>query len=163
MLTCARSAASHLLPAGRHRAAEQRQLGEPDPLAGLGQVRDRELQVVARVGLVDARVRDRPVVVLAHGVRVVVHRRAGRLRRTRHVVRAVDAISFTVARGEAVGYIGANGAGKSTTIKMLTGILTPTAGEVRSCGLHPVRRLYSGVSGARHPAGGCACSGDGQA
>jgi ABC-2 type transport system ATP-binding protein len=44
---------------------------------------------------------------------------------------AVDAISFTVEPGEVVGYIGVNGAGKSTTIKMLTGILVPTAGQVR--------------------------------
>jgi ABC-2 type transport system ATP-binding protein len=69
----------------------------------------------------------------------VVRRRAGRLRRTRHVVRAVDAISFRLQPGDSVGYIGANGAGKSTTIKMLTGILTPTAGHVRTCGLEPVR------------------------
>jgi ABC-2 type transport system ATP-binding protein len=40
--------------------------------------------------------------------------------------------------GEAVGYIGANGAGKSTTIKMLTGILVPTSGRVRTCGYDPV-------------------------
>jgi ABC-2 type transport system ATP-binding protein len=65
---------------------------------------------------------------------------SGRLRRKRDVVRAVDGISFTLAPGETVGYIGANGAGKSTTIKMLTGILTPTSGLVRSCGLSPVRQ-----------------------
>lgn len=64
----------------------------------------------------------------------------GRLRRTRRVVRAVDDITFTLGAGETVGYIGANGAGKSTTIKMLTGILTPTAGSVRTCGLAPVRQ-----------------------
>jgi ABC-2 type transport system ATP-binding protein len=69
----------------------------------------------------------------------VVHRRAGRVRRLRHVVRAVDDISFRVEPGECVGYIGANGAGKSTTIKMLTGILVPTSGSVRVCGLEPVR------------------------
>jgi len=62
--------------------------------------------------------------------------RAG-LRRTR--LRAVDALTFTVEAGEAVGYIGANGAGKSTTIKMLTGILVPTAGDVLTCGLRPVQ------------------------
>ena len=39
-----------------------------------------------------------------------------------------------------MGYIGANGAGKSTTIKMLTGILVPTSGVVRTCGLDPVRQ-----------------------
>jgi len=70
----------------------------------------------------------------------VVRRKAGRVRRARVDVRAVDGISFAIARGSAVGYIGANGAGKSTTIKMLTGILTPSAGEVRTCGLQPVRQ-----------------------
>ena len=54
--------------------------------------------------------------------------------------RAVDRMTFSVAPGEAVGYIGANGAGKSTTIKMLTGILKPTAGHVRTCGLDPMRQ-----------------------
>lgn len=53
-------------------------------------------------------------------------------------VRAVDEMTFRVGAGSAVGYIGANGAGKSTTIKMLTGILVPTSGEVRTCGLRPV-------------------------
>jgi ABC-2 type transport system ATP-binding protein len=64
--------------------------------------------------------------------------RAGRLRRERRTTTAVDAVTFTVRRGETVGYIGANGAGKSTTIKMLTGILVPSAGIVRTCGLDPV-------------------------
>lgn len=45
-------------------------------------------------------------------------------------VRAVDGISFDITEGEIVGYIGANGAGKSTTIKMMCGILHPTDGEV---------------------------------
>ncbi len=69
----------------------------------------------------------------------VVRRKAGRLRRTRDVVAAVDGVSFGIEPGECVGYIGANGAGKSTTIKMLTGILVPTSGHVRVCGLEPVR------------------------
>ena len=38
---------------------------------------------------------------------------------------AVKDVSFTIEPGEIVGYIGVNGAGKSTTIKMLTGILLP--------------------------------------
>ena len=42
---------------------------------------------------------------------------------------AVNNISFTINQGEMVAYIGANGAGKSTTIKMMTGILTPTSSE----------------------------------
>ncbi len=41
---------------------------------------------------------------------------------------AVDHISFTVKRGEIFGFLGANGAGKSTTIRMLCGLLQPTAG-----------------------------------
>ena len=45
-------------------------------------------------------------------------------------VKAVDRVSFTIEEGEIVGYIGANGAGKSTTIKMMCGILHPTSGEV---------------------------------
>ncbi|WP_419198080.1 ABC transporter ATP-binding protein [Nocardia vinacea] len=49
-------------------------------------------------------------------------------------------MTFRIERGSAVGYIGANGAGKSTTIKMLTGILVPTSGTVRTCGLDPVRQ-----------------------
>ena len=64
--------------------------------------------------------------------------------RRRRLFTAVDALSVRIEAGEAVGYIGANGAGKSTTIKMLTGILVPTAGQVRTCGLRPVpdrRRL----------------------
>ncbi len=47
---------------------------------------------------------------------------------------AVDRVSFEVERGEIFGYLGANGAGKSTTIRMLTGLLTPTAGSGRVAG-----------------------------
>jgi len=64
--------------------------------------------------------------------------------RRRRVLTAVDGLTVRVEPGEAVGYIGANGAGKSTSIKMLTGILVPTAGSVLTCGLRPVpdrRRL----------------------
>ena len=42
---------------------------------------------------------------------------------------AVDNISFTVNKGEIFGFLGANGAGKSTTIRMLCGILRPTSGR----------------------------------
>ncbi|KAF6510831.1 ABC transporter ATP-binding protein [Geobacillus sp. FSL K6-0789] len=52
-------------------------------------------------------------------------------------IRAVDGISFAVRQGEIVGYIGENGAGKSTTIKMLTGILTPTSGRIVVNGMNP--------------------------
>jgi ABC-2 type transport system ATP-binding protein len=61
--------------------------------------------------------------------------------RPRHsTLRAVNDVSFTIDAGEMVGYIGANGAGKSTTIKMLTGILTPTGGEIRVGGLVPYKQ-----------------------
>ncbi|MFJ8578578.1 ATP-binding cassette domain-containing protein [Micromonospora sp. NPDC093277] len=64
--------------------------------------------------------------------------KAGRLRREKRTVTAVDGIDLRVERGEMVGYIGPNGAGKSTTLKMLTGVLMPSAGEARVCGLRPV-------------------------
>ena len=44
--------------------------------------------------------------------------------------KAVDDITFQVKEGEIVGYLGLNGAGKSTTIKMLTGIISPTKGNI---------------------------------
>lgn len=80
-------------------------------------------------------------VVAVRGLRreFVVRRPISRLRREKRVVSAVDDVTFSIDAGESVGYIGANGAGKSTTIKMLTGILLPTAGSVRTCGLDPAR------------------------
>ena len=54
-------------------------------------------------------------------------------------VHAVERVSFSIEPGEMVGYIGANGAGKSTTIKILTGILVPTSGHVLANGYVPYR------------------------
>lgn len=55
-----------------------------------------------------------------------------------HIIKkAVDNMTFTINEGEIVGYIGANGAGKSTTIKMMTGILTPSSGTVTIDGVIP--------------------------
>jgi len=62
------------------------------------------------------------------------------LNRNYRVIRAVDGIDLQIEQGEVVGYIGENGAGKSTTIKMLTGILQPTAGELRVNGFDPHRQ-----------------------
>lgn len=59
------------------------------------------------------------------------------LTRNYKIVPAVNDINFTVKKGEMVAYIGENGAGKSTTIKMLTGILEPTAGEITVNGMNP--------------------------
>ena len=53
------------------------------------------------------------------------------------IKKAVDDISFTIRDGEIVGYIGSNGAGKSTTIKMMTGIMVPTSGECLVNGINP--------------------------
>ncbi|NLK94574.1 MAG: ATP-binding cassette domain-containing protein [Clostridiales bacterium] len=53
------------------------------------------------------------------------------------IKKAVDNISFEIDDGEIVGYIGSNGAGKSTTIKMMTGILTPTSGSITVQGIVP--------------------------
>ena len=47
---------------------------------------------------------------------------------------AVDDVTFSVARGEIFGLLGANGAGKSTTFRMLCGLLPPTAGSLRVAG-----------------------------
>ena len=51
-------------------------------------------------------------------------------------VKAVDDISFDIEEGEIIGYIGANGAGKSTTIKMMCGILYPSSGSVLVNGMN---------------------------
>ncbi|GAX47554.1 hypothetical protein RsY01_1154 [Lactococcus reticulitermitis] len=50
---------------------------------------------------------------------------------------AVKDLNFEIPKGEIFGFIGANGAGKSTTIKMLTGILTPTSGACLINGKNP--------------------------
>lgn len=53
---------------------------------------------------------------------------------------AVKGINFSIEEGELVGYIGENGAGKSTTIKMLTGLLTPTSGKVVVNNIEPYKK-----------------------
>ena len=53
---------------------------------------------------------------------------------------AVSDLSFAIERGERVGLIGENGAGKSTTLKMLTGILMPSSGKLEVLGLDPWRQ-----------------------
>ena len=65
--------------------------------------------------------------------------RARDLTRTFGAFTAVDHISFEVGAGEVFGFLGANGAGKTTAIRMLTGLLAPSSGEATVAG-HDVRR-----------------------
>jgi ABC-2 type transport system ATP-binding protein len=55
-------------------------------------------------------------------------------------VHAVEDLNLEIQEGEMIGYIGANGAGKSTTVKMLTGILEPSSGRIEVDGLDPHRK-----------------------
>ena len=52
---------------------------------------------------------------------------------------AVDDLTFSVAPGEVLGFLGANGAGKSTTMRMIAGFVAPSAGRVSVCG-HDIER-----------------------
>ncbi len=60
------------------------------------------------------------------------------LARTFGSKRAVDGIDLQVPAGSFYGFLGPNGAGKSTTIKCLTGLLRPSAGDIRILGIDPV-------------------------
>ena len=53
-------------------------------------------------------------------------------------VKAVDGVSFEVAKGEIFAFLGPNGAGKTTTIQMLTTLQRPTSGTMKLDGLNPV-------------------------
>lgn len=52
----------------------------------------------------------------------------------------VKDVSFSVEAGELVGFVGENGAGKSTTLKMMSGILYPTSGDIQVSGICPYRQ-----------------------
>ena len=52
-------------------------------------------------------------------------------------VKVINGINLSITEGEKVGYVGMNGAGKSTTIKMLTGLIKPTGGELNVLGFEP--------------------------
>lgn len=58
----------------------------------------------------------------------------------KEIKQAVSDVSFHIGKGEIAGYIGSNGAGKSTTIKMMTGILVPTSGTVVVNGIEPYKK-----------------------
>jgi ABC-2 type transport system ATP-binding protein len=61
---------------------------------------------------------------------------ADKLTKTFGEFTAVDAITFHVNKGEIFGFLGANGAGKSTAMRMLCGLLTPTAGQATVAGFN---------------------------
>ena len=65
---------------------------------------------------------------------------ANELAKTFGAFTAVNAITFTVKEGEIFGFLGANGAGKTTAIKMLTGLLSPTSGAARVAGFDVYRQ-----------------------
>jgi len=56
---------------------------------------------------------------------------------------AVDEISFSVSAGEIFGFLGANGAGKTTAMKMLTGLLAPTSGQATVAGFDVYKQTES--------------------
>ena len=59
--------------------------------------------------------------------------RSGELSKRFGAFTAVDRVSLAVDAGEIFGFLGANGAGKSTTIRMLCGLLAPSSGHAGSC------------------------------
>lgn len=71
------------------------------------------------------------------------------VRRRYGTVLAVDGISFAVHRGEMFGLIGPDGAGKTTTLRMILGLLAVPEGRIETCGMDPraQRRALSGRIG----------------
>ena len=59
---------------------------------------------------------------------------AARLRGERPAVRAVDGVSFAIAKGETLGLVGESGCGKSTVARCLLRVIEPTAGSIRFAG-----------------------------
>ena len=148
---------SHALRAAPgERRALQRRLAR-DPAIIDAQIQGTNVRVVLAAGAaapagavpVAPRLEDAFVARLAHarapaaGAPVLARRidGGGAAIETRELVRAfgsfraVDGISFSVARGEVFGLLGPNGAGKSTTFKMLCGLLPPSAGQARVAGI----------------------------
>ena len=77
-------------------------------------------------------------------------------RREQKEVRAVDGVTFAIEPGEMVAFLGPNDAGKTTTLKMLSGIIYPTSGSARVLGYTPwdredaFRRRFSLVMGQKN-------------
>ena len=58
-------------------------------------------------------------------------------------VKALRSINFTANKGEILGFLGANGAGKSTTLKIVSGYLAPTSGNVYIDDLNNIEKLIN--------------------
>ena len=80
-------------------------------------------------------------VTAAHDASIAVETRG--LRKVFGALVAVEGLDLTIARGEVFGLLGANGSGKTTTIRMLTGLLTPTAGTATVVGFDISREQES--------------------
>lgn len=96
---------------------------------------DRFAEIFNPPGLVrqnEAKVEDENVIEVSHLVKAF------------GTFHAVDDISFTVRRGEIFGFLGANGAGKTTAMHMLTGLSQPTSGTGRVCG-YDIRTEYEQI------------------
>ena len=73
---------------------------------------------------------------------------------------AVNNISFRVVTGEVLGVLGTNGAGKSTTLRMLTGLIKPTSGTITVCGFDISRHTRQAQRLLGYLPEGNACYGD---
>ena len=73
--------------------------------------------------------------VVCRGLRKVYDGKHGIFRKRSPSVVAVDSLDLRIERGECFGLLGPNGSGKTTTVEMLEGLLSPTAGEVELLGL----------------------------
>jgi ABC-2 type transport system ATP-binding protein len=58
----------------------------------------------------------------------------------------VENLTFSIGKGERVGLVGANGAGKSTTVKLLTGLMSPSSGRIQVAGHTPTDRSFEFLS-----------------
>ena len=73
-------------------------------------------------------------------------------------VRAVDDLSFAIGEGKIVGFLGPNGSGKTTTLRSLLGLVTPTSGDARIRGVayaeisNPLREVGAMLEASAHPA-----------
>jgi ABC-2 type transport system ATP-binding protein len=63
--------------------------------------------------------------------------------------RVLDAVNFSLKQGETVGFVGPNGSGKTTTIKLLLGLITPTSGSVTICGTDLHKDFENAISHTR--------------